>query len=330
MRTREDSLTMRVPEFVQKCVGFIGEVEHRDEKGIVYGDLHGTGFFVSVRSKVRGRYLYLVTARHVAEELKDSDIFVRVNKKGGGTTEMLGDHSGIWYLHPTDVTCDVAVTQLPYVQEADILGVPFSETVDSDFLAKNSIGIGDEVFITGLFSPVADESHNMPIVRHGNIAMMPSKQIQTELGYADVYLVETRSLGGLSGSPVFVRPTGVVPTQQWLHGQGSAILGLQDNMKLLGMMHGHWDVKESEMNNPRLNHDRRGVNYGIGICVPAYKIAETINCPPLLEMRMKNDDKLKKESVPSMDSAKRDKERGALFTKDDFEIALKKASRKKN
>jgi hypothetical protein len=125
----------------------------------------------------------------------------------------------------------------------------------------------------------------MPIIRHGNIAMMPKEQIQTELGYADVYLIEARSLGGLSGSPVFVRPTicTAIPDNQW---------GLKHNFSyghgatLLGLMHGHWDVKESEMNKAFFTHDRKhGVNYGIAIVVPAYKIVETLNRPELIELR---------------------------------------------
>ena len=33
------------------------------------------------------------------------------------------------------------------------------------------------------------------------------EQVQTELGHTEMYLVEARSTGGLSGSPEFVRPT---------------------------------------------------------------------------------------------------------------------------
>jgi hypothetical protein len=47
----------------------------------------------------------------------------------------------------------------------------------------------------------------MPIGRHGSLAMMPSEPIQTDLGFADVYLIKARSMGGISGSPVFVRPS---------------------------------------------------------------------------------------------------------------------------
>jgi hypothetical protein len=44
---------------------------------------------------------------------------------------------------------------------------------------------------------------NVPIVRVGNLASYPSEQIQTRaFGRMEAYLIEARSIGGLSGSPV--------------------------------------------------------------------------------------------------------------------------------
>jgi hypothetical protein len=79
--------------------------------------------------------------------------------------------------------------------------------------------------------------------------MMPNEQVQTVLGYADVYLVEARSLGGLSGSPVFVRHT----VQQRVKSTDDKEIYIFMNgtgKTLLGLMHGHWDINESEMNKP--------------------------------------------------------------------------------
>ena len=60
-----------------------------------------------------------------------------------------------------------------------------------------------------------------------NIAMIPDEPVTTSLGDIKAYLVEARSIGGLSGSPAFVRETGA-------EGTGS--------FYLLGLMHGHWGV----------------------------------------------------------------------------------------
>jgi hypothetical protein len=146
--------------------------------------------------------------------------------------------------------------------------------------------------------------------------MLPADQIQTERGFADVYLIEARSIGGLSGSPVFARTT---------DNPDSPV-----RTKLLGLMHGHWDIKESEINKPSIIQDRqRGVNLGIGVVVPASKILETINQPALVEWRAIMEKKILKQSIPSTDSAKKraENEQGSM-TKDDFEQVLKKVTRK--
>ncbi len=54
------------------------------------------------------------------------------------------------------------------------------------------------------------------------------------------------------------------------------VMWVGDRPKLLGVMQGHWDVKESEINSPTIRHDKKhGVNYGICIVTPASKIYET-------------------------------------------------------
>jgi hypothetical protein len=105
---------------------------------------------------------------------------------------------------------------------------------------------------------------------------------------------------------------------------------------LLGLMHGHWDIKESDLNKAFISHDRKnGVNLGIGIVVPAQKILETINHPELQEMRNKLETERIRKSVPGMDSARSEL---SQETAEGFEIPvpseeqvlsdMKKASRK--
>jgi hypothetical protein len=309
-------------------VGFVGEVASHDSSGAIEGDLSATGFFVQVpfEGGTPLSFVYFVTAKHVATDLRGKDVYFLVNKIGGGVTTV--PHiGGKWFLHPTDHTADVAVIPVGNPGDADIKAVHVTSLGVPARLSELEVGIGDEVFATGLFTPAPGISRNEPIVRHGNIAMMPTEQIQTELGYADVYLVEARSIGGLSGCPVFVRPT----VQQKVADDGRAginyLFGVGHGATLLGLMHGHWDIRESELNKAFISHDRKhGVNLGIGIVVPAHKILETINRPELVQIRKETTERLTRRSVPGMDSAKRSTP--ATFTKEDFEAALKKASRK--
>ena len=72
--------------------------------------------------------------------------------------------------------------------------------------AKN-LGVGDEVFIAGLFTRAIGQARNLPIIRMGTVAMMPDEKILFHKKMIDAYLIESRSIGGLSGSPVFIRET---------------------------------------------------------------------------------------------------------------------------
>jgi hypothetical protein len=116
--------------------------------------------------------------------------------------------------------------------------------------------------------------------------MFPREQIQIDLGYADVYLVEGRSIGGLSGSPVFVRNTTCLKVER-LDNSEELLFGNGGQTILLGLMHGHWDIDESQINNPQVIHvgKQKGINLGIAIVVPAYKIYETLYQPALVAMR---------------------------------------------
>lgn len=321
---------MRVPEVVLNCVGYVGEVAQVNN-GVPSGDLYATGFFVSVpveAEELSGhRFIYFVTAKHVATDLRDREIFFLVNRKGGGITYIREVAEPIWCGHPDDKTADVALIQVMPQGDADIQTIGIEQFGTPEKLKALAIGIGDEVYATGLFTPVPGTTKNMPIVRHGNIAMMPEEQIQTELGYADVYLVEARSIGGLSGSPVFVRPTLNIPIPPFGTEKITNMYALGHGATLLGLMHGHWDIKESDLNKADIVQNRKhGVNLGIGIVVPAIKILEAINSDYLVERRMKTERTLLKKVVPGMDSAKRKEE--PQFTQADFQDALKKASRK--
>lgn len=326
--------SVRIPDVLLKSVAFIGEVSHRVGTE-VFGDLHATGFFVAVAApKALGHFVYFVTAKHVAAGLQDREVYFLVNKRGGGVLKLEPPPNSPWCCHPSDDTADVAIMSVPIDPRAEIIGIPEGEFVSAeDFLPDHrgveaKYGIGDETVTVGLFTEAPGTSRSFPIVRHGNVAMLPTEQIQTELGYADVYLVEARSIGGMSGSPVWIRPTLLL-----IGKQGETIIptGVVGPGKLLGLMHGHWDIKESEMNKPKIIHDRQnGVNLGIAMVVPASKILETINQEGLVELRAMADERESKRGVPGMDSAKPRKPipDPSSFSKQDFEDALKKATRK--
>jgi hypothetical protein len=271
---------LRVPDLVLKSIGFVAEVLGPDLSAQSLDPI-ATAFLVSIPSKVRGgRFHYAVTARHVFEETPNTEKVIIVNKKGGGVKAL--PTLGRWYCHE-DKSVDVLVAPVHYDSSVDVTAFDMEFCFDESSNAEN-IGPGDEVFFPGLFTAAPGIDRILPMVRHGNIAMLPTQQIQTKNGFADIYLIEARSIGGLSGSPVFARETVVLPAER--HDKRQVMIHGGGIFKLLGLIKGHWDVDESRMNQAYFAHDsKRGVNMGIAQVVPVKKIIETINCPDLVEDR---------------------------------------------
>ena len=319
---------VRVSSELFKNIAYIGAVAAKDESGNVHGDIFGTGFFVkkALPHQKPLSYTYLVTAKHVVSEIGESEPYIVANGRDGTIKQLL--HMGPkWWYHPSDESADVAVRQVGLQRDLIHFAADLKDFILPSDIKDGVVALGDETFTAGYFSPIASD-HMIPIVRHGNIAMLSDEQIQTEYGYADVYLVEARSIGGISGSPVFVRP----PLRYGIEmPKGTtALFDAIGDYKLLGVMHGHWDIDESKINHANVEPKKHGVNMGIGIVVPAIKIIETIMQPGLEDLRRRADEESARRYAPTMDSVKKDDSEQTLqtFTKRDFEDALKKASRK--
>ena len=147
--------------------------------------------------------------------------------------------------------------------------------MSDDTFTQGKIGLGDEVYITGLFKGVAGSKRNQPIVRIGNIAMIPTEPIPTEdFGNIEAYLIEARSIAGLSGSPVFVRESFLMSGKHFF----------------LGLCQAHWGIElRNDFILTRARTDR--VNYGIATVIPAKKILEVLNHPFLVNLRAQKDKK---------------------------------------
>ena len=138
------------------------------------------------------------------------------------------------------------------------------------------ISEGNEVIYPGLFVNHAGRGRNVPILRSGTIALLgsPDEPVGTRR-YGDVFahLIESRSVGGLSGSPVFVR-TG--PTR--LIGDSSVTSGVQYWM--LGLIHGHYPGTLSESDSAPTDSDgarAERINQGIAAVIPTSQILKVFD-----------------------------------------------------
>jgi hypothetical protein len=298
---KRSSTAMRVPDNILKSVGFV--TEHTEyEIGKDSYDPEGTGFFVVVPSKVipSNGFHYFVTAKHVFTPLIERRLALTVNKKGGGITRL--QIGNLWYVHE-DESVDIAITPFNINSEMDIVSTPIDMFLSRAVMEYRQVGVGDEVYIPGLFTlynPGEDPKRNIPLMRHGNIAMLPDHPIQTGSGFAEVYLIEARSIGGISGSPVFARQTLNISGRD-KEGKEQMLHGLSNEFYLLGLMHGHWDVDERDINSPKPKLPQSGVNMGIGIVVPAHKILEVLNDTELVRQREECDEELRQSIPPKPD-----------------------------
>jgi hypothetical protein len=296
-------ILMRISDHIRNCVGFVGMRHGTDIK---YG---GTAFVINIVEDGL-KFYYMVTAKHVAEALEGSDCVIRMNNKQGRSVTF--EASGIkWWYHPTEsAVVDSAVTLFA---PPDI-GLRVGTISEGMFATPEIIdlyefGIGDEVYISGLFTRLTETAKNQPVVRTGNIAMMPDEKIDfPSIGLIDAYVIETRSIGGLSGCPVFARHTVSTPLEEEkdgppigkfkrLYGGGSSYL--------LGSMIGHWQIAKDF--DPTLSE---AVNMGLSAVVPLYKILEVVNHPELVAMRKEaiQNEKKKRASTTALDSAFGDEE----------------------
>lgn len=294
---------MLVPEHARQCVVFIGtkEADKRFQP-------RATGFFVSYLVE-GGAFLYLVTAEHVISGLstRGHDIWVRVNFRNGEGGEFRVPFEN-WRFHPDETKrTDVAVASVGDQARNDETGEivkidlrHISANGDKSIFAiqktidEHAIGPGEEIAIIGLFRNHFGAERNIPIVRTGNIAMMKGEPVFTSYaGWIDAYLIEARSIGGLSGSPVFVN----MPPYRIVNNQTRSTHGTSQ-LYLLGLVHGHFDVA-SLKDDAVLEDDGvvGGINTGIGIVIPAEKILETIDHPDWRVHREKALAKKKKESA---------------------------------
>jgi len=304
------SVLMLVPDEIRECVTFVYCNEGGVRRPI------GTAFFVAIPIKGSDRaWGFTVTAAHLLRRIEshgvDQRVHLRINVKDpddlrsrlGNTSDprrLETDGAGwmdadldFWVRHPTDESADVAV--FPFLPPEEVFrfrSFSLESAVTPEVISQEGIGIGDEVFIVGLFVNHIGKRKNIPIIRIGNIAAMPEERIQTNsVGPIEAYLVEALSIGGLSGSPVFAHLPAVRVHDNALKitTDGGGVF------RLLGLIHGHFDV--DHRNASTLTDEK--INMGIAMVVPAEKIIETVNRPEVLEMKNRGGWKLRDDIFSS-------------------------------
>jgi hypothetical protein len=262
---------MRVPDSLLNCVGFVSRDQDQP-------DYRASAFVVSVPHDAKSGYLHLVTAKHVAVQLQNGEAMIALNGKDGLPLWMKNGNEVPWFFHP-ETNVDVAILPMASIRlnEYDYQDISTAVFLTEERNRKYGVGIGDEVVNVGLFRPYYGDVRLIPLVRTGTVAMMPARTIpHPKFGTMDAYLVEGRSIGGLSGSPVFVRSTVQLQTMD-KDGEAAPCSAL-GQYHLLGLISGHLETLPNQ-------DSQYGVNMGFSIVVPAAKIYEGLFSGELTALR---------------------------------------------
>lgn len=294
---RREESEVRIDPVVRECALFIYFRAKGEEKPVGTAFLVGIELETSIGKRV---FSYLVTAKHVIEKIdkesEDKITLIRFNSREGGFRK-LEIHTKDWILHPQDASIDVAIH--PWTLSYNELShkyIPATMAATKEIIAKESITVGDEIYYVGLFTQHPGRESNLPIVRQGTIALMPEEEISVaDFGPIEAFLIEARSIGGHSGSPVFVNlHSGRKVGKTTALGSGRHYW--------LGLMYGHYKRPEGISSSDSV-HALEEMNMGIGIVVPAEKVLEVLNQPDLVLERAQEVARINKNQLPMPDRA---------------------------
>lgn len=265
---------MRVEDRVLKNVVFVGI-----ETNGIFTPL-GTGFLVCVAAGDLSSN-YLVTADHVVDLISEDAIFVRVNRPVGDRATIRIPKARV--RRHSNSKNDIAIFLFPLDRSVtDHVLLPMDRAHLDSSREVWGPGIGDEVVAIGLYTSHYGEIRNRPVARIGNIAAMPEEPVRTDAGYVTAYLVEIRSIGGLSGSPVYLN----VPQFRIQDGE----IQTRDSPRYqpIGMLIGYHFIETQEdqivvpqFQNDEAAEDHEGdrpgkLNTGFGVVIPIERVIEIL------------------------------------------------------
>lgn len=327
-------LDMLVDKFYYSLVGYIvADVAYSDG---VFPDPQGTVFFLAVGLGGEvGNLVYAVTCRHVIEGVRGlSGTAIRINQKANAGLHHHPFVPADWRL--SDLS-DLAIMPIQLPPEADFWAYPIHDTMRGSWLTP-----GYDIFFIGLFAPLPGSNSVDALVRSGKVARVMSRTRLTvnespkETIDADVLIVESRSWGGESGSPVFAyeesyRLEGYLSDAAYPNSMvspGGRIIP-NTHPSLIGVMHGHWPIKTDVKDHDLNSIGGVEVNSGVAAVLPLEHLHELLMRDDLVKERERiaaeRQERYMNRSMPKPDRvASTDLE----FTREDFENALKKVSKR--
>jgi hypothetical protein len=321
----------RPPEDLARSVVFIYPSERDAREDRRFG---GTGFIVGHQEGRQPTTFYIVTAAHVVRG--KGPRVIRINTADAYEPVALQEEDWYWEEMGEYAKDDLAICPISFpLGEFDVSYISTRLAVTRDERHPSRPAAGDDVVMIGRFVEYGGLDRNEPILRFGNISLIPSRELRTAKGYPiEALMVEMRSRGGHSGSPVFKyeHNFGAPPVRGWADlnreaafsgGFTSAFPPRPPEPHLLGIDHGQYPTLL-----PLVDRD--------GKEIPGIKVRErsalTVVVPAwcLVELIRRREGSVQKTEV----TADKDKQ-GPIeesdeeaLTQEQFEETLRRVSRK--
>jgi hypothetical protein len=282
---RRDSqrMTLRVRQDLLDCAIYF----YVDEASARAGESAGASGFLLGLSVPGGHIVWAVTNRHV---IKDGGWTIRLNTVEGSisTIDTIEEN---WFLSEED---DLAI--MPISLSKDIHKFKFIADewllLEEDVRAYD-IGPGDPRFVVGRFVNHDGVQRNTPTARFGQIAQSPGELVEVGGYRQESFLVEIRSIGGYSGSPVFVyldeRYYRDIPLGQDRHGNTIARGAFPNGPWLLGVdwcMVPTWENVCDDKGNELPNRWLVPANSGMMGVVPAWRLKALLDRDDVVAKRV--------------------------------------------
>ena len=230
---------------------------------------------------------------------------IRLNKQDGGI-DVIELAPKDWRVLPGRY--DVAAVPLS-VDKTEYELSSISTTMFAEEASRDQIGVGEDVFMIGLFVDHNGITTTVPSARFGNVSMLPNPHatIEQPTGYRGVsYVVDMHSRSGFSGSPAFAyRTFGSDLTEMWGHRFDHFELdrGFENSMRASGRLEFHvmlkflgihwaqfpetWELRDkSSLQEARKKHLVTEGGYiegmsGMTCVIPAWQVLEVLDMPEL-------------------------------------------------
>jgi hypothetical protein len=280
-----------LPEYLD-CVVYLYPSELDADEGSRVG---GSGFWVGVPiSGTDTWHLYVVTNKHIIE---NGNAVIRVTTHDGRKANFPTIETN-WVYHPSGD--DLAVySPSPEIVDLAKFKPSFirrNQIIDLALCSEMNIGPGDDTFVIGRFINHEGRQRNLPTVRFGCIGQMPWEAVRQENRFMqDSFLIEARSIGGYSGSPVFLYRSFFDPHHHpYFH----------NVTWLLGIDWGHINDWSPVCNaggrpiNPVSPRDMQvRTNTGMMAAVPAWKLIDILDGEPFKSERDTAGQKIREETT---------------------------------